>query len=386
MGKDYERSKRKARRVLLFLSGMAVFLCILVLTFVWGDEPNFKKDLCYEIITGILFAGVTICMINLGNWIIFKEDLDETHDADMAKRIWSLLKAENAEDSIIAKLYDDEAASTVMRNSIAYFNKKLADDFCNLVSSCSKVLREDFTYSVRVLKPRDEKRCVIFNQDIRYKRHYVPDGAAYMRCGFALTNNALDAVLSDPSFFFREVISDKGTLEEIRRVMNEGNLNEILTILKVEILLHRGGKTVKQKDIKIKSIDNNLIVLEVAIPEEYLQESYNGMKCYEGHLTFTYDFPPTTNFYCVFADTMIGKTSFSITFDPGIVKNMADDLEFITFLTYAPTIDDNDDANSEQTKPDQITRLDSGARYETNQTIFPRSGLVVNWNPDDMNK
>jgi len=386
MGKDYEKSKRKARRVILSLSVAAVFFSILILSVVWGGEQNFKKDLCYEIITGILFAGVTMGMINLGNWIIFREDLDESHDADIAKRIWSLLKAEKAEDSIIAKLYDEEAANIVMRNSIAFFNKKLASDFCNLVNVCSKVLREDMTYKVRVLKPRDDRRCVIFKQDVRYKRHYTPDGTAYMRCGFALSNNALDAVLGDPSFFFREVISDKDILAAMKKCIENNNFDEIRNILNIHIYLHKGSRMVEQDNIKIDTRNGNLVILEIVVPDEFLFDSYNGMKYYEGHIKFTYDFPPTTNFYCVFADTMIGKTSFSITFDPGVVKNIAEDLEFITFLTYAPTTNDQSTCSSKLVKQDVLTRFDDGAIYETDQTIFPRSGLVVNWNPDDMNK
>ena len=93
------------------LTASAIILCV-----GWGSEENFKKDFLYEIMTAILFAAITVTAINLSDWLVFKEDIERSHDADVANRIWNLLKAERADDSIIQELYDADAAKNFVRS------------------------------------------------------------------------------------------------------------------------------------------------------------------------------------------------------------------------------------------------------------------------------
>lgn len=403
MGKDYENSRRRVKRVMLSLSIGLIVLSVMLIFMFNAGEPGLGERLLNEVVTGILFAGVTVCFMNVANWIIFKDDMDEKHDEDVARRIWNLLKAEQTEDSIITRLYDEEAAELVMRNSIAYFNKKLANDFCNLISVCSKVLRENQSYEVRISRHL-EKRCYIFQQEIGYTRHFLAHpGKSFMRCGFALSNNALDTILNDTSFFFREVISDEDMRRDIVEYVRNGELLKIQQALHFHMYLYRGARMEVQNNVKIyiKGVDStdydtavtmkefdretDVIIFEVEIPNEFLMDSINGMKCYKGSIKFRYDVPPTTNFYCAFADTMVGTTKFRIYFEQGIIDRMKHILQFITFLTCGPK-KSNLELGEGTVVKDNITRFDDGAMYETDETIFPRSGLVVNWDPDDMNK
>ncbi len=372
-GSNYEKGKRRARRVISFLSWVFVIVSLVVLYLGWGSEDNFKKDMCYEIITGVLFAAITVLAMNLANWIIFKEDLDAAHDREVAERIWNLLKAERSEDSIITQLYNEDAAKNVMRNSISFFNRRLSEDFCKLIKTCSKIVRENFSYVVDVRKTHDDS-CYLLRQELRYTRHFMQKERVFMKCGFALTANALDRVLEDASFFFREIITDNNLIKDIKECKAAGKNDEIISMLNFSMHLHNGNDCEEQKDIKVEIIDE-LIVFEITVPDRFVMSSNNGLVCYEGEMHCEYNAPLKNNFYCVFADTIIGKTRFTIKFDDEIVDNIKKDVDIITFLTFAP--DTHKESNIQR---NPVIYKRNQLSYETKETIFPRSGLVVNWN------
>lgn len=208
MAGEYDRAKKRVRRVLILIGSAILTGCIITLILGWGSEKGFLKDMLYEIITGILFAAITMIGISIGNWLILKEDVDKSHDEDTARRIWSLLKAEKYEDNIIEQLYDADAAGLVMRNSISYFNNKLATSVSNLVKRCSNVFRENYSYYVTVSKNSNE---YYMSQKLSYIRHFKLDNTRnpYLKVGFSFSDNELDARLDDSTFFFREVINEK---------------------------------------------------------------------------------------------------------------------------------------------------------------------------------
>ncbi|MDE6136997.1 MAG: hypothetical protein K2F97_05935 [Muribaculaceae bacterium] len=378
MAKQYENDKKKVRRYLLGLSAVVLAASAIILCVGWGGDDNFKKDFLYEIITAILFATITVVAINLSDWLVFKDDIERSHDADIAKRIWNLLKAEKAEDNIIQELYDEEAAKTVMKNSIAYFNNKISSDFCRLVTKCSNVIRENFEYIVKVDK-NSNKRFFI-EQELRYIRNYIPSKEITierpcMKCAFSFSTNELDAKLSDNSFFFREEISDTDIIDAIKELIARGKKEDIARLLNFKAFLFHKERPFLQTIDEI-IIDNETIIFKIFIDDKFINIKENKMISYEGMVTCSYTTVPTSNFYCVFADTIIGKTKFSISFGRDIIRDIRKDVKFITYLTL-PSEDEPGD------KPDDPTRItypsERKASFETFETIFPRSGFVVNW-------
>ncbi len=379
MSKKYENDKKKARRYLLGLSAIVLTASAIILCVGWGSEENFKKDFLYEIMTAILFAAITVTAINLSDWLVFKEDIERSHDADVANRIWNLLKAERADDSIIQELYDADAAKLVMKNSISYFNKKISSDFCRLVTKCSSVIRENFEYIVKVDR-NEETEGFIIDQKLRYIRNYIRESnetcdRPYLKCAFSFSTNELDGKLNDNTFFFREEITEKSLITRIKELISTDRKEDIAPLLKFKPFLFHNERPIQQ-NISEVIIDNETIIFKIYVDDKFIRTRENNMICYEAMITCSYTMTPTSNFYCVFADTIIGKTKFNISFGRGIVHNIRKDVKFITFLTLPSTDEPGD-------KPDDPTRItyisDNEASFETCETIFPRSGFVVNW-------
>lgn len=328
--------------------------------------------------TAILFAAITVTAINLSDWLVFKDDIERSHDADIANRIWSLLKAERAEDNIIQELYDDDAAKMVMRNSIAYFNNKISSDFCQLVTKCSSVIRENFEYIIKVDKNIYNQYFI--EQKLRYVRNFVSlsastDNGPFMKCAFSFSTNELDAKLSDNTFFFREEISDKGIIEKIKELIAQDKKEDIAPLLKFKPYLFHKERPILQ-NIDDIIIENETVIFIVHIADKFMCLKDNHMMSYEGMVTCNYRTAPTSNFYCVFADTIVGKTKFSISFGRDLIQDIRKDVKFITYLTL-PSEDEPGDKFSDPTRITYPSERE--ASFETSETIFPRSGFVVNW-------
>lgn len=376
MSGEYDRARKRVRRVLIFIGSGILAACIATLIVGWGGEKGFFKDMLYEIITGILFAAITMIGISIGNWLILKEDVDKSHDEDTAKRIWSLLKAERYEDNIVEQLYDADAAGMVMRNSISYFNNKLATSVSNLVKRCSNVFREDFSYNVTVNKTREG---YFMSQKLSYIRHFKPDKTRnpYLKVGFSFSDNELDARLDDSTFFFREVITEKSLASAIRELAQKNDVHKIKEILKLKIFLYYNDNKSLQENMTMEVVGET-VIFNVAIPDEFISNSINDLISYKGMISFRYRIPPITNFYCVFSDATVGRSLFQINFGEGIVNDIQNNVKFVTFLTLG-----NPKANNDGQKTTKITYLDDyTAMFETAQTILPRSGFVVNWDAD----
>jgi|GEM_PF-6431862 len=376
MAGEYDRAKKRVRRVLILIGSAILTGCIITLILGWGSEKGFLKDMLYEIITGILFAAITMIGISIGNWLILKEDVDKSHDEDTARRIWSLLKAEKYEDNIIEQLYDADAAGLVMRNSISYFNNKLATSVSNLVKRCSNVFRENYSYYVTVSKNSNE---YYMSQKLSYIRHFKLDNTRnpYLKVGFSFSDNELDARLDDSTFFFREVINEKNLAKRIRELAQKGEMTKIKEILRLKIFLYHNDNKFLQEEMTM-SVVGETVIFNVTIPEMFISNSINDLISYRGMITFRYRIPPITNFYCVFADAAVGTTLFQINFGEGIVKDVQNNVKFVTFLSLG-----SPKANNDGQKMTKITYPDDNtAMFETAYTILPRSGFVVNWDAD----
>ena len=171
-----------------------------------------------------------------------------------------------------------------------------------------------------------------------------------------------------------------GNHREITYNPNQGTYStdrkeDIAPLLKFKPFLFHNERPIQQ-NISEVIIDNETIIFKIYVDDKFIRTRENNMICYEAMITCSYTMTPTSNFYCVFADTIIGKTKFNISFGRGIVHNIRKDVKFITFLTLPSTDEPGD-------KPDDPTRItyisDNEASFETCETIFPRSGFVVNW-------
>lgn len=148
----YAILKRNAERIRIFLMIVLVILCVLCLYFFWGEEDQFRKDLCYEIITGVMFTTLTICFISIFNWMVGQKEMDDAHDREISKHMVDLLCGRNIKDNLISSLYSEESARQIMKNSVSYFNDILCDSYCAMIVYKNPVIRGQAELPVHLLK------------------------------------------------------------------------------------------------------------------------------------------------------------------------------------------------------------------------------------------
>lgn len=382
----YKKLKTSASRFIVILSCLLLIICIGALFWLSGGE-NALHSVLKEIAEGVIFAALTVLFLNVANWIIGKKNLEEQHDADIARRIWDLLRARRTEDNIIRELYDKEAASDVMYNSISYFTAKLAHSFCKMAERGYKVIRENFSYKIKILHNR-HTGIYSLGQHIRYTRHILPatdDKEICIKCAFTFSTNTLEELLADNSYFFREELEDEQLIATVREAALRNDAATIIEALNLDMSLFRGNtecpipaESIKLDLIKDKKENLRGVALihticalrnsQPADPDTPLMPSENGMISYTARVRCHFPIPRISRFFCAFVDPVIGNTKVNIAFSNDIVNNVKDDVKRITFLT----MPDGDDKRI--TFPDKYEML-----FETSETIFPSSGILTFW-------
>lgn len=382
----YTILKRNAERIRIFLMIVLVVLCVVCLCVFWGDEDQFRKDLCYEIITGVMFTTLTICFISIFNWLVGQKEMDDAYERKISKHLVDLLCGHNIKDNLISSLYSEESARQIMKNSVSYFNDILCDSYCAMIEYKNPVIRENFDYRVKIFKSPETGKVEI-GQYLEYKRHFrITDknrsDSYVLKCGFAFSKEVLSDILADNSFFMREEIADEQLIKDLSNaiVKLEESPNAISNLLKLRISLMSGNK---EKEISpngycVEPITDNKgavkgVVVKVGIPStpDYIKEN-NGMVCYTGRVKFRIPIEKNS-FDCVFADPIIGTTSFSIEFGQDLIDDIDNSVEFLPLLTIANR------NNVIVSMPDKYQK-----EFRTSETILPISGIVVVW-PDTSN-
>lgn len=402
----YLKMKKNKKRALLIFSSLVLILCCFVLFIAYSMEISLPDDvvspeapwtmLGKEIVQGVIVAVLTMLGLYIVNWIFDRKDLEDQHDADMAKRIWNLLKAQKPDDNIITELYSKEAVTDIMRNSASYFSESLANTFCDMLRNQTRVIREDFDYKVSIsqawLRTSEGKSLLTsetFMQEevLRYRRHFIPSKKEVeIKCCFAFDADTLDTVLMDNSYFFREIISDKDMVKRIVKAVREGNKQDVIKCLALRIGLYRDETRIiisqselnmtpvlkpDSEEVKgvvfskvIGTIDENGQLADGG----FLSKSENGKYSYKAEIVCKFNIPNSNYFICAFADPLIGHTKFNIKFSDSIIDNVETDVEKFTFLTMgAKTGNPFSYAGQHELS------------FETSDVIIPTSAIFIQW-------
>lgn len=377
----YQKIKAMTRRAKIVMSVLTIIILIFVALWIHSADTALKEA-AIEISVSVIFSAITVLLLCLMRWIVGAKDIEDEHDKDTARRIWGLLRAEKAEDSIIRQLYDREAAYLVMRNSISCFSSRLSDSFCKLVDAERSVIRENFTYRVKIFLDNKTGQYSI-RQNIKYIRHFMhkSDAPIYLKTGFAFNENGLNALMSDNSFFFREQFDDINLIKTLKDAAVRNDCESIINCLSFSIQLFKGKEEVNIENSKIEletAVENGIltaIILKYRFPPEYIdgenafiQPSLDGKLSYAARIKCFYPTPKTSKFMCVFADPIIGTTNYSLEFDEDILDDVRNDAQTLKFLTI-PNL-----------KEQKITTPDNyEIFFETSETIFPISAIVTYW-------
>ena len=90
---------------------------------------------------------------------------------------------------------------------------------------------------------------------------------------------------------------------------------------------------------------------------------------YEAKIDCAYETNRENQFYCMFPNPTI-ESRFEIRFDKDIVSDITRDVNYITMLS----IDDDKDCKINTNSRQRFIE------FKTTKTIFPRSGILVQWN------
>ena len=129
-------------------------------------------------------------------------------------------------------------------------------------------------------------------------------------------------------------------------------------------------------------IDNDQIDISVSpdgimftynIDNRFINESTTSINetyiNYEAKIDCAYETNRENQFYCMFPNPTI-ESRFEMRFDKDIVSDIKKDVNYITMLS----IDDDKDCKINTNSKQRIIE------FKTTKTIFPRSGILVQWN------
>ena len=89
---------------------------------------------------------------------------------------------------------------------------------------------------------------------------------------------------------------------------------------------------------------------------------------YEARICCGYETKRENQFYCIFPNVTTGA-QFEMRFDKNIISDIYKDVNYVTMLS----IDDDNDCKITRNSKQRIIE------FETSKTIFPRSGILVQW-------
>lgn len=374
-----------------------IVVCAFLLWSEFGKQDNFRKDVYYEIITGIIFTTLTVFIISLFNWLTGSKEIQEIQREDSLKQMMDLLSGNTPEKkSILDEIYSPEAAKNILDTALSRVNRRLAQGY-SLIAACkTDVIRENFEYDVHIYSKDGSYRM---GQNLSYKRYFklqpnAPD-ECYLYCGFAFSTKGLNKLLEENMYFIREEITNKELIDKIREAATkkdklfEENKNlwyttrvvNAKTCLNLEIFTMQNGIERKAQDDKIeiqaltengiKEIQditdkNEIIGILLRTKVEYADED-DGMRSYKGRVHFTIPAPENKRFYCVFVDPVIGSTNFKFSIDPSLVNDIKD-IEYVEILTRAGS----DKSHFQE-------QHDCTMTFSTTDTILPKSAIITFW-------
>lgn len=374
---------KKIRKLILTFLAVLGILCIVCIIIIFSEDVE-PLDVIKRVAIDCLYSSTVVLVILLINKLIGREDHEKMHNQAIATRILGLLKARKDQvfddEGGISHLFSDDTMAEIMTNSASHFSPKLAEPLKDYIISKRALIYSNFEYDVEVTSGDTDYYTIC--QTLRYTRFFQShDGEVHLYCCFTFGENQLDKYMSHEKFFHEEIIHP----EQIKRIQDivDGShpceLDRLIEELNLQMSLDEwctkdGSKVPSGNLLNIKhtvyrdaSTGNVEAILFDGVVPKGLHVDEDGMCGYRGHIECKYMAPKSSRFLCVFVNPIIDSTRFAIMFDRSIVSDIKKDVDFIKLIS------------AKEVSPITYCSHTPRAEFRTEETIFPRSGICVNW-------
>lgn len=412
-GKDKTRRKWRNYRWAVALCAVLALVCICLIVYDASPEhavPAYVMTL----VNSTLGAVIGIVAVNLVYQWHAEKDLED----DMTQTVVEALSGREPERRVprMYELYNKRSIERILRQCLESFctNGTLANGYLSYIKNSYALIKKDEEYEVEVTREADGRMYI--RQELADTRIFRPkDPASVVHKSYlifkkgrnvARNSGKLDAILSDPTYFFREEMNDAACVDELVALCRSGKPRAEVTAAVIAYLNYRVDvcllderervastvplagfeirlDTCMEKDRTGKGETEKYcgLHIEARIPREavksgagYYEEE--GFRQYRARMSICYSIPSDTNtFYAVYPVPTY-KSTFKIQFDiPDF--NCKKHLDYMTFLSFADVADQDRQSMLDN---DGAVRVDRSAiSFSTVRTIFPRSGFTFCW-------
>lgn len=371
--KKLASSNKRKRRWIYICIVLGCFMAIALLQFYNISYP-FWDRIIREAIWAIFSAVFVLAFVDF-----LKEEVEE--EARQTEYMKMITDAITLNDSFIRGL-NKESINKLLKASISHYADNIASSFVDYIKNHSNIYRSNFEYKV-ALSSNKEGRTEI-THDIRYRKHFkvLKNEEQYMlKVYFAIRNGGLETVMGDDSIFFREELLYEPFLNKVCDVINNTDFDdemkkkELIKLLGLAFTIY--DNTSSEYPIDDDQIDISVspdgIMFTYNIDNSFINESTTSINetyiNYEAKIDCAYETNRENQFYCMFPNPTI-ESRFEMRFDKDIVSDIKRDVNYITMLS----IDDDKDCKINTNSKQRIIE------FKTTKTIFPRSGILVQWN------
>lgn len=370
--KKLASSNKRKRRWIYICIVLGCFMAIALLQFYNINYP-FWDRIIREAIWAIFSAVFVLAFVDF-----LKEEAEE--EARQTEYMRMITDAITLNDSFIRGL-NKETINKLLKASISHYADNIASSFVDYIKNHSNIYRSNFEYKV-ALSLNKENRTEI-THEIRYRKHFkvLKKEEQYMlKVYFAIGNGGLETVMGDDSIFFREELLYEPFLNKVRDVINNTDSDdekkkELIKLLGLAFTIYDNNSSeypIDDNQIDI-SVTPDGIMFTYNIDDSFINESTTSINetyiSYEAKIDCAYETNRENQFYCMFPNPTI-ESRFEMRFDKDIVSNIESDVNYITMLS----IDDDKYCKINTNSKQRIIE------FKTTKTIFPRSGILVQWN------
>jgi len=412
-GRDRILRKWRNYRWTVALCVVLALVCICLI--VYDAAPNHHvPEYVMTLVNSTLGAIIGIVAVNLVYQWHAEKDLED----DMTQTVVEALSGREPERRVprMYELYNKRSIERILKQCLESYctNGTLANGYLSYIKNSYALIKKDEEYEVEVTQEEDGRMYI--TQELTDTRIFRPvdpsciSHKAYLIFkkgrNVARKSGVLDAILSDPSYFFREEMNDAACVDGIVALCRSGKSREevtedVLKYLKYKVdafLLDDRNRTVETVPLTGFEIRLDTCVeedrsgkgatekycglhIEARIPREAVKPGFGyyeeeGFRQYRARMSICYAIPADTNtFYAVYPVPTY-KSSFKIQFD---IENFncKQHLDYMTFLSFADVADED---RRNMLENDGTIRVDRSAiSFSTVRTIFPRSGFTFCW-------
>lgn len=371
--KKLANSNKRKRRWIYMCIVLGCFMIIALLHFYTINSP-FWDRIIREAIWAIFSAVFVLAFVD----IIKDEAEDEARQTEFKKMISDAITLNG---SFIGEL-NEESIDKLLKASISHYADNLASSYVDYIKNHCDIYRSNFKYKVSLSLDNDNNTEI--THDVRYRKHFKinQDVNNYtLKVFFAIKNGGLESVMGDDSIFFREELLYAPFAANISAIIDNKTYNadtkkqKLVKLIGLSFILYDNSNTEHHIDSDLinMTITSDGIMFSYDIDNAFINKvttpANDTYINYEAKVCCGYETNRENQFYCIFPNPTI-DSQFEIRFDKDIVNDIDNDVNYITMLS----VDDDKACKINRYTKQRIIE------FEISKTIFPRSGILVQWN------